>query len=265
MSGLSVSELYIHPVKSLASLPVDSAMVDQFGLTNDRRWMLVDTDGVFITQRFIPSMCLITALIEHNRLRLTAANMPAIYIDEKDHGAVTMVTVWNDRCQALDCGDAVADWLSRFLKKDCRLVYFPQHEVRQVDLDYAKAGDKTGFSDGFPLLLISQASLDDLNSRLTHAVAMPRFRPNIVISGCEAFAEDQWQAIRIGDLTYRLVKPCSRCSIPGINPLTAQRETELLQTLRSYRMKDNKVYFGQNVIADNIGLIKKGMAVELIG
>ena len=264
MSQLVVSDLYIHPVKSLAAVALASSTLDGFGLHHDRRWMLVDDNGIFVTQRFFPSMCLITALTENKRLILKARGMPDIVVSESDYGDTTTVTVWHDQCQAVDCGQDVASWLSAFLKKNCRLVYFPDKEIRQVDLAYADKGDKTGFSDGFPLLLISQSSLHDLNSRLSAAVEMQRFRPNIVVSGCEAYAEDEWKRIAIGDITYRIVKPCSRCSIPSINPLTAARETEPLKTLRTYRMRDNKVYFGQNVIADNIGQINTGMAVEVL-
>jgi hypothetical protein len=174
------------------------------------------------------------------------------------------VTVWDDKCQAFDAGEDAAAWLSRYLLTKCRLVYFPDNEFRQVDLNYANKGEKTAFSDGFPLLLISQASLDDLNSRLVLHVAMNRFRPNIVVNGCLPFAEDLWKIIRIGNVTYRLVKPCSRCVIPSINIETAEREEEPIKTLAHYRKRDNKIFFGQNVIADVTGDIKVGMKVEVI-
>lgn len=264
MSSLIVSELYIHPVKSLASVMLDSAWVDEFGLQYDRRWMLVDKQGVFITQRFVPQMCLISAQLNENELWLSAHNMPEISVTETDWQGECRVTVWQDQCRAIDCGDAAANWLSQFLKTDCRLVFFPDDEIRQVDMNYAKAGDKTGFSDGFPLLLIGQASLDDLNKRLEPPVAMQRFRPNLVISGSDAYAEDDWKKIQIGQMTFRVVKPCSRCSIPSINPHTAVREAEPVKTLRSYRLRDNKVYFGQNVIADSTGVIEKGMQVKVL-
>jgi uncharacterized protein YcbX len=173
-------------------------------------------------------------------------------------------TVWKDQCQAFDAGDAAANWLSKFLSVKCRLVYFPDGEFRQVDLKYANTGDKTAFSDGFPLLLISQESLDDLNHRLSVPIAMNRFRPNIVIKGCQPFAEDSWKEIRIGGIIFRLVKPCSRCVIPSINIETAEKEDEPLKTLISYRKRDNKIFFGQNVIAEKKGQIEVGMPVEII-
>jgi hypothetical protein len=133
-----------------------------------------------------------------------------------------------------------------------------------VDQTYAQAGDKTAFSDGFPLLLISQASLDDLNQRMEKPLGMNRFRPNLVVKGNSAFAEDAWKKIRIGDIELRIVKPCSRCVIPSINIETAEREAEPTKTLVSYRKRDNKIFFGQNVIADNTGTLEVGMDVELL-
>jgi uncharacterized protein YcbX len=144
------------------------------------------------------------------------------------------------------------------------LVFFPDDEVRAVDPRYAQPGDRTAFSDGFPLLLISQASLDDLNGRLDTPISMLRFRPNLVVQGCAAFAEDHWKEMRIGDLRFRIVKPCSRCIIPSIDPATGERGLEPLRTLASYRKRGDKIYFGQNVIADGQGEIRVGMTVELM-
>lgn len=257
---VTISELYIHPLKSAASISVTKASIDAFGFENDRRWMLVDNKGIFLSQRQLPSMCLIKAVVEDDGLKLSVPNVSPLFvpfIDDK----IQMVEVWGDTCQSYDCGEKAAAYLSDFLQVKCRLVYFSENEKRQVDLDYAKTGDLTGFSDGFPLLVISQASLDDLNSRLNEPVSMTRFRPNVVISGVEAFAEDSWNDIQIGGINFRVVKPCSRCSIPSIDPLTGLRSVEPVKTLRGYRMRDSKVYFGQNVIADATGVIEVGMTV----
>lgn len=261
MTELHVSELAIYPVKSLAPIAVQSASVQRFGLEHDRRWMVVDAGGKFLTQRQHPRMCLIQPVVQGGELRLLAKGMPDLAVPCAG-GDRRPVTVWDDQCMALDCGDAAAAWLSRFLAIDCRLVYFPDDEVRAVDTNYARPGDRTAFSDGFPLLLISQASLDDLNSRLDSPVAMTRFRPNLVVRGCEAFAEDTWRALRIGDVSFRIVKPCSRCTIPGIDPATGERGAEPLRTLADYRRRGDKIYFGQNVIADGLGELRIGMSVE---
>lgn len=257
---VTISELYIYPLKSAASISVTKVSIDAFGFENDRRWMLVDDKGVFLSQRQLPSMCLIKAVVEDKGLKLSVPDESSLFVPVTDD-KIQMAEVWGDTCQTYDCGEKAADYLSDFLQVKCRLVYFPENEKRQVDLNYAKPGDLTGFSDGFPLLIISQASLDDLNSKLDGAVSMTRFRPNVVISGVEAFAEDSWNNIQVGGINFRVVKPCSRCSIPSVDPLTGLRSVEPVKTLREYRMRDSKVYFGQNVIADTTGVLEVGMTV----
>jgi uncharacterized protein YcbX len=264
MTNLTVSGLSIYPVKSCREVKKNSALVEAFGLKNDRRWMVVDTNGVMLTQRKIARMCLIQPEVTETGLVLSTATMDNLYVEIPLDNQKINVKVWADHCQAFDAGDEAASWLSQVLSTTCRLVYFPDNEFRQVDLDYANEGDKTAFSDGFPLLLISQASLDDLNQRLLTPITMNRFRPNLVISGCQPFAEDSWKKIRIGDITFRIVKPCSRCVIPSINIETAEREDEPTKTLAQYRKRDNKIFFGQNVIADGIGNIAVGMPVDII-
>ena len=264
MTELRVSELAIYPVKSLGRIALQSATVQRFGLENDRRWMVVDAGGKFLTQRQHARMCLIQPELQGEELRLRAKGMPVLTVSTPIDRSRRRVTVWDDQCDALDGGDAASAWLCRFLGIDCRLVYFPADEVRAVDPRYGQPGDRTAFSDGFPLLLISQASLDDLNSRLAAPIAMSRFRPNLVVQGCAAFAEDHWKEIRIGDLRFRIVKPCSRCIIPGIDPASGERGPEPLRTLAGYRKRGDKIYFGQNVIADGEGDIRVGMTVELL-
>ena len=274
MNDIIVSELAIYPVKSLAQIQLQSSYVHKFGLHYDRRWMIVDNKGLFITQRQVSRMCIIQASLVFTSLAQSASVVTGIQLSAPEMDIldvlvpagnnIKQVTVWNDVCHALDCGDEAADWLSQFLQTDCRLVFFPDDEIRQVDLDYAKSGDKTAFSDGFPLLLISQASLDDLNKRLDTPVSMNRFRPNLVVSGCEPYAEDSWKKISIGDITFRIVKPCSRCSIPTINPQTSEKDPQVLKTLASYRRRDNNIYFGQNVIANGEGQISTGISVKVL-
>lgn len=264
MHDIKVSGLTIYPVKSLAHIELNSSLIDSFGLSNDRRWMLIDQQNRYITQRQHARMCLIKTTLDAEQLTLNAPGMPDIVITIPSNPVLRQVTVWNDQCSASDCGNDAADWLSQFLGINCRLVYFPDNEVRIVDQNFAQAGDTTAFSDGFPILLISQASLDDLNSRLDSPVPMARFRPNIVVSGCTPFAEDSWKKIRIGDLTFRLVKPCSRCIIPTINIDNAEMSPEPIRTLSTYRKRNNKVFFGQNVIADGTGTVSLNMPVKIL-
>jgi len=261
---MKLSELNIYPVKSLAGISLGQSIVDGFGLQNDRRWMLVDSQGKMLTQRKLARMCLIQPQITPQGIHLAASGMPDIEFAIHNFTRGAKVRVWNDECNADDAGDQAAQWFTEFLGIDCRLSYFPDDEIRQLDQDYAQTTDKTAFSDGFPFLLISQASLDDLNRRMQTPVTMSRFRPNLVITGSEAFEEDQWQRIRIGDMTFRLVKPCSRCVIPTIDPNTGVKGKEPLTTLLQYRKRNNKVYFGQNLIADGTGELAIGMTVEVL-
>lgn len=263
MSAITVSNLSIYPIKSCGEIIINHTRVEDFGLKDDRRWMVVDENGVMLTQRKVAEMCLIQPEITESGLILTAPSMKPLHVNYPITNKCR-VSIWQDQCQAYDAGDEAANWLGNVLSKKCRLVYFSKDEFRQVDLDYANKGEKTAFSDGFPLLLISQASLDDLNNKLEIKITMNRFRPNIVVDGCLPFAEDSWSNIRIGTTTFRIVKPCSRCVIPNINPKTAKRETEPSKTLASYRKQDSKIFFGQNVIANGYGDIEVGMSVELL-
>lgn len=260
---MQLSQLAIYPVKSCSQIQLQQAQLSPFGLPMDRRWMVIDEKGYMVTQRQQPRMCLIQVGLDGERLQLNAPGMPERLIERHDHTPVA-ATVWKDTCHAEDCGDDAAHWLSEFLQIPVRLAFFPEQEIRQCDLKYAKQGDITAFSDGFPYLLISQPSLDDLNSRLRQPVEMKRFRPNLVISGCEPFAEDQWKRIRIGDVSFRLVKPCSRCVIPSIDPATAEKSAEPTKTLATYRRKDNRIFFGQNVVAEGTGRLELGMPVEVL-
>jgi len=262
-TDLVVSELAIYPVKSLGQVRVETLAFDELGPVGDRRWMVVDQEGRFVTQRQLARMCLIQPTFIPGGLRLEAPGMAPIEVRAAGQPR-RPVTVWNDHCEGIDAGDAVADWLGGFLDQPLRLVQFPEHQMRQVDPAWARPGDRTAFSDGFPLLLISQASLDDLNRRLATPLSMRRFRPNLVIAGSEPHAEDGWRRLRIGDLTLRVVKPCSRCVIPSIDPDTAEKGDEPLRTLATYRRRDGKICFGQNVIVDGRGELAIGMPVEVL-
>jgi len=264
---IKLSQLSIYPLKSCAQIALNQARLSPFGLELDRRWMLIDEQGVMLTQRKHARMCLIESRLNHGQLSMGQLSVSAPGMQPLDitpGNKITQATVWDDTCNAYDCGDEASLWFSRFLNTPARLVYFPDDELRQVDLDYAQPGDITAFSDGFPYLLISQASLDDLNSRLESPVEMNRFRPNLVVAGNEAFAEDQWKRIRIGEIEFSLVKPCSRCTIPSINPATAEKTAEPVKTLASYRLRDKKIFFGQNVIAHGSGVLEVGMQVEIL-
>ena len=262
-----VEQINIFPLKSATGLALDEAQLGPRGFVWDRNWMLVDIDGKFLTQRQLPKMTLIKTQLDDGQLVLTAPGMKPLALPLLPEGEVMPVVIWEDKVNARLVSDEANLWCSQFLQTTCYLVAMPSDEARIVDQTFAQAEDETGFADGFPLLLISTASLDDLNSRLEEKVPMIRFRPNLVVSGCQAYEEDQWNQIKVGDVEFRVVKPCSRCVIPTVDPATGlkHKNTEPLRTLSSFRKgEDGKVYFGQNIIHDQQGIIRLGDSVEVI-
>lgn len=264
MHQLALSALNIFPVKSCGPTHLNSVRLDRLGPMHDRRWMLVDDNNRFITQREHARMCLLQPSVIEDGLRINAPGKDELWVTAPLAPMARRVTIWRDECVAQDWGDRAAAWFSDYLGIPARLVFFPPGGERQVDTHYARPGEHVAFADGFPYLLISQASLDDLNGRLDRPVGMDRFRPNLVVSGCAPFAEDAWRRIRIGGIAFRVVKPCSRCVIPSIDPLSAEKDAAILRVLRGYRQRDNKIYFGQNLIAESSGEISLGMTVEVL-
>jgi uncharacterized protein YcbX len=256
MSEITVSELNIYPVKSLAGISLTASKVDLLGLAHDRQWMVVDENGRFMTQRTHPQMALISAWLNDDGLVLHTAGKANLQVVVPTGDERIAVKIWNDVVQASPTDPDADWWFSELLGEPCQLVFFPPEQCRQVDETYAQQGDHTTFSDGFPVLLISQASLDDLNARLETPVPMKRFRPNIVVSGTAPFAEDEWNRVRIGDVEFRVVKPCSRCAVTTVDPLTGKVSgAEPLQTLSTYRLQGSKIMFGQNLIPDGRGTL----------
>ncbi len=259
MTDIAVSQLWIYPIKSMKGISLETVQLEKRGFQYDRRWMLVDNDKRFITQRQYPRMALIEPSFESDvmdfGLSVRAPDMPVLIIPYPDpqielYDEVTVIC-WNDQVKAHHINTAIDNWFSEFLGVDCQLVYMPDSTLRPVDPDYALSveADIASFSDGFPNLLISEASLDDLNSRLDTELSMTRFRPNIVLSGCGSYEEDRLGHFTINQIDFYAVKPCSRCVITTINPQTAEKENrEPLQTLSQFRKKNNKVFFGQNLL-----------------
>lgn len=261
----SLSVLWRYPVKSLRGQRCERLVIGSRGPVHDREWMLVDEGGRFLTQRQQSRMAQIDVALEDDDLVFHAPGRSPLRVARSGIGDRLSVQVWNDCLEAQGMDPAADAWLSDFLGQPCRLVHFPEDVRRPVDPRYAQADDQVGFADGFPLLLISQAALDALNLRLDEPVEMRRFRPNLVVSGCAPHAEDDWRRIRIGGLTFRVAKPCSRCPIPGLDPETGEKRGRVLETLMSYRRgEDNKLYFGQNLLHDGTGDLVVGMPVEVL-
>jgi uncharacterized protein YcbX len=262
MTSIKLSGLFIYPIKSLAGISVNRWSVVKTGLKYDRQWMIVDDSGQFLSQRKLARLALIKTSLTDNELILSAPAMQDLEVPLEASGGETLpVTIWHDRCYARSASSEADQWLSRFLQLDCRLVYQPEGEIRRVDPAYSNATDQVAYSDGFPFLLVSENSLNSLNEAMHSALPMSRFRPNLVVSGCAAFAEDTWREIGIGSIGFRLPKPCSRCVVPTINQETAETGKEPLITLNRMRKWQNKVYFGQNTLHNQCGELSIGDTV----
>lgn len=261
MNEIVVSGIFIYPVKSFAGISIQSSELDSMGLNYDRRWMVVTTEGKFITQRTLPKMALIkTAINEEGHLTLSTEGKSNHQVAAVNNDSEKMdVVIWRDKLQVQKASDETDQWISDVLEIDCHLVYISNDVERQCNLEYAKQGDRTGFADGYPMLMVSEESLEDLNGRLDKAVEMRRFRPNIVIKGCDAFAEDKMEAFRIADVPMKGVKLCDRCPMPTVDPDKGERDgQEPIITLAKYRKWEGKVFFGMNVIHRELGVIKVG-------
>lgn len=235
------------------------------GLRHDRRWMLVDAAGRFMTQRVLPQMARIEVEVQGEGLCVRAPGMDELHVPLFDGYKREPVVVWDDTVAAAVAPGEVNAWFSRFLDQPCRLVHMPSDASRPVDPEYAKAGEEVSFADAFPVLLATEASLADLNSRLAEPVTILRFRPNVVIAGAmDPFEEDVWKEIRIGEVRFHVAKPCARCAIVNVDPATGIPSREPLRTLASYRTVDNKTLFAQNLIPVNSGTIRVGDEVEVL-
>lgn len=266
-SPIALAALNVYPIKSCAGISLDVAELGPRGIVHDRSFMLVNRKGKFITQREQPRMALIHPAINHDgTLTVQAPGMPSLTISGDHDGPRYEVTVWKYTGIAVDQGEELAEWFSTFLGIACRLVMFPDDVVRKVNPKYARhEQDQVGFADGYPCLLISEASLADLNTRLEQPLPMNRFRPNIVVSNTEPNAEDTWRTIRIGEVTFDIVKSCARCVITTTDQNTAERGKDPLKTLATYRLATtNGVMFGQNLIHTQTGFIRLGDSVEII-
>jgi uncharacterized protein len=261
---MTLSEIWIYPVKSLGGIRLTKANAEEKGLQFDRRWMIVDENNVFITQRVFQKMALIDVELHADGLKIFSRLSPNDFV-MVPYSPITCtpvtVTVWDDITEAVTVSDEADAWLSRQLDMKLRLVMMPDATQRKADPRYAQNNENVSFADAFPYLIISQASLDDLNSRLREPVTMRRFRPNFVITSTEPFAEDQWKHISIGNLHFEVVKPCARCVLTTIDPITSEKGPEPLKTLSAYRRVGNKVLFGQNVVVKDPGEIREGDAL----
>lgn len=255
MANLTLSEIWIYPVKSLGGIRLESSRVLDKGLPHDRRWMLVDDQGAFMTQRIYPKMALFSLSIDHQRMTITKRNpttSPAsitFNIDVPPLGEIIQTKVWDDEVIVAEVDAKISQWFSDHLGIICRLVNFPEQNARPVNPRYKVNDEHVSLADAYPFLIIGQSSLDDLNRRMKQPLPMNRFRPNFVFTGGEPFVEDTFRQFSIGKNRFVGVKPCDRCIQTTVDQDTAEKGVEPLLTLATYRKKENKIYFGQNVVA----------------
>jgi uncharacterized protein len=256
--SLELASIHVYPVKSLGGFAVEESQLTDRGLEHDRRWMLVDEKGKFMTQRELAAMACLHCSPLPNGFRVkdvrdgSTIDLPWTSVKGERHE----VSVWSDALVALHGEAAWDSWFSARLECPVRLVYMPDASKRRSDEGNAKG--LTSLSDAFPYLIVSQASLDDLNSRLPEPIGMERFRPNLVVSGGTAFQEDTWTDIRIGKAPFQLVRPCARCVVITTDQRSGERSKEPLRTLATYRSMGNKVMFGMNAVGDERGVLRVG-------
>jgi len=257
-----VSQLNIYPVKSLQGIKVNTVQVRPRGLSLDRRWMLVDEEGTMLTQRTLPILSQIGTHLNDDELSLVLEG-EQIQVEPPDEDRIE-VRVWHDTVLACRIGGDVSTKLSRFIGQSVKLVWMPDEIQRRVEERPGTQDKVVGFADGFPFLVISEASLEDLNGRLEAAVAMDRFRPNIVVSNTQAFEEDAWKRYEIGGIIFDHVKPCARCVMTTVDPESGRKGKEPLKTLSLFRQRDGEVFFGQNAVHSGTGFLTLGDSVKVL-
>lgn len=258
---LLLQDIFIYPIKSLGGIRLTEAKVEERGFQYDRRWMLVDQTGRFVSQREFPVLALLQVKLREDGLLVFFKRNPdhQLFIPfDLAEGPDILVVIWHDQVIGKVVSKAIGRWFSDFLGFEVELVVMPESTQRKVDLRYAVNGESVSFADGMPFLIIGQASLDELNSRLDSSVPMNRFRPNLVFSGGQPFLEDELRKIRISSAEFQIVKPCARCVLTTVDQETGEKGKEPLRTLAAYRTVNNKVMFGQNVVALKLGEVKVG-------
>ncbi|HEY4159591.1 MAG TPA: MOSC N-terminal beta barrel domain-containing protein [Polyangiaceae bacterium] len=258
-----VSDLYVYPIKACRGVRVTEWPIVERGFEADRRWMIVDEAGRFVSQRKVAKLALVSVSFAGASLRVEAPGFSPLIVARSDEsGSERRVQIWNDL--SVGCSHAEGSaWFSEYLGERHELVYMPDAQRRQVNPARARSGDIVGFADGYPFLLISEASLEDLNRRLSEPVPMIRFRPNIVVRGTEPFAEDGFAEVRLGAISFRGVKRCDRCVVTTIDVETGLASGEPLRTLATFRLEDSRVWFGMNLVHDGPGVLRVGDLVQV--
>lgn len=265
MNKRRISEIWIYPIKSLAGIRLQRAIVKQKGLQYDRRWMLVDTAGRFLTQREHPEMALFRVAID-NRHLIVSRQSESIRLDLSGKPASNFlkVQIWDDEVEATEVNPEYSAWFSRHLGIECKLVFFPENSQRDVDPEYALKKEQVSLADAYPFLIIGQSSLDALNKKLEVPISIKRFRPNFVFTDGSPHEEDTWRNFKIGTVSFEGIKPCARCVLITVDPETGVKGIEPLKTISTYRKLNAKVYFGENLLARTDGEVSEGDLIEIM-
>ena len=263
---IELASLIYYPIKSCRGIEMRSTRVERMGLANDRRMMVISAQGEFLTQREHPKLALVSPEFIGQSVRLSAPGYDAIDIPLIFDGPVKLVQIWKSKnVHAIDQGTQAAEWFSNFLEAQVSLVHFASGFRRRLNPEYAvRPDDHTAFADEYPILILSQESLNDLNSRLETPLPMNRLRPNVVVRGTDPYREDTWKRIRLGGVEMAIVKPCPRCVVTTIDKQTLATSREPLRTLNRYRKQAGGAMFGQNAIPLGEGILEVGMPVEVI-
>ncbi|MFG3000423.1 MOSC domain-containing protein [Streptomyces sp. NPDC048340] len=273
MSNLYVQALHVHPVKSVAGTAPDEVAVEPWGLSGDRRWAVVDTEGTVITQRQQPRLALATSRpLGSGGVALSAPGMPDVLVEVPEPGPLEPVVLFGKKVETVVAAGAAADWFSAYLGVPARLVHLDDPAVRRpVDPQYALPGETVSLADGYPLLVATLASLDALNSLIAQGdhpdegpLPMNRFRPNVVVAGAEAWAEDGWRRIAIGDAVFRGARECGRCIVTTTDQATAERGKEPLKTLGRHRRIGKSLAFGRLLVPVRLGTVRVGDEVRVL-
>jgi uncharacterized protein YcbX len=264
---IEITEITIFPIKSCKGIGVGSALVEPRGLQFDRRFMLVDSNARFVTQRQHPKMSQITLAFADSGFCVSAPGMePLLLPGTPAYASERNVQIWRSKLDAAIADVEANQWFSKYMGFPCELAYMSDAHHRAVPNESAQFDDEVSFADAAPLLVISEGSLADLNARLEEPVTMTRFRPNLVVNATTPFAEDNWQRIRVGDAEFAVAWPCSRCMLPTVDPETAEKHPrgEPIETLKKFRRQGPSVMFGQNLIPRRLGRISVGDTVEIL-
>jgi hypothetical protein len=282
----TVTSVFRYPVKSCRGERLEAAVVEPWGLAGDRRWMIVDADGTMVTAREHPRLVLVRPSVDNSNktMRFETPGLPDLTIPfpRGDGGELVPVTVWRNSLLTARASDEAAEWFTKIIEKPARLVYLDDPTRRAPDPEYSKDSDRVSFADGYPLLLVTEQSLERLNDWIFEGpyaaegpLPVTRFRPNVVVEGAPAFTEDGWKHVQIGDVPFRVAKGCDRCVFTTIDPETAVKGKEPLVTLAKHRRWDGKIWFGVNLIPDLVpgvpavpgatAVIRPGDPVQVLG